>query len=83
MRELARIDRIMSLITKIWCKYPDLRFNQLIFHLQTKYEGGKYIQKVPTDERGWGMIDVPDLFNVEDDKFEKFLSDYYMNLKVV
>lgn len=78
MRDVTRIRTIMTLITEIWVVYPDLRFNQLIHHLQTEYDNGAYIKKAYVVEVGWGGVDVsyPDLFNVEDDKFEKFLIEY-------
>jgi len=32
MRDPARIDRILSLVRKIWVKHPDLRLTQLIMN---------------------------------------------------
>lgn len=82
MKDLDRIERIISLINKIWYKHPDVRFNQLITYLQRKYDNGKYVKKAFVDEVGWGTVEVsyPDLFNVEDDNFEVFLSDYLNEL---
>lgn len=87
MREPERIERIMSLLTKIWKHHPDLRFNQLINNLQWLYaqESGnkKYINEAYKDEvisgLKWGTVVVKyvDLFYVEDDKFEEFLIKHF------
>lgn len=85
MRDINRIDRILTHIKRIWNQYPDLRFNQLIHNLQAEY-----IEV--TGETGWKVnrqIVVPykdkvylekdsyvDMFHLEDDKFEKFLENY-------
>lgn len=85
MREFARIERIVSLVTKIWRKYPDLRFNQLIDVLSWNYankNGGKYIEYAYSkfeNEKGVQFLkDVAnvDLFYLEDDKYEQFLIEY-------
>lgn len=78
MRDPKRIERIMELIEVIWVNNPDLRYNQLLNSLQHEYQNGAYIKKAYIDERGWGSVEVsyPDLFYVEDDKFEEFLNEY-------
>lgn len=37
MRNPERIEELLELIKEIWCKNPDLRFNQLIYNLQYDY----------------------------------------------
>lgn len=82
MREKDRIERIIYLISEIWKKNQDVRFNQLIRSLQIEYENGKYVKTACVDVPGWGTEDVsyPDLFYVEDDKFEVFLINKNNNL---
>ena len=85
MREIERINRIISLIKKIWHKHPDTRFNQLIHNLSWEYanrNNKKYIEYSYSkfeNEKGTifnkDVVNV-DLFYVEDDEFEKFLIDY-------
>lgn len=83
MREFERIDRIVTLIKKIWENHQDLRFNQLINHLQRKYKDGAYIEKGYIDIGKHEVMEIsyPNLFNVEDDKFEEFLMDYLYEIE--
>lgn len=87
MRELARIERIMSLITMIWSRSQDMRFNQLISALEWEFvnqdeDNKKYIDySYSMMQNGKGIAfqkDVTnvDLFYLEDDKFEAFLIEY-------
>ena len=74
MRDPARIQDLLTLIDGYWLKYPDLRFNQLIYILQSEYANSKdgigRIKEVSED--GFERIGF-DLFNVEDDDFIEFL----------
>lgn len=75
MKDINRIDELLSLVATIWEDNQNLRFNQLLWNLQREYKDGKYIKKAYVDEIGWGTVDVtyPDLFSVEDDDFIEFL----------
>jgi hypothetical protein len=82
MRNPERIKPIMTLLTQIWEQQPDTRFNQLIHNLQAEYASitGKYTQEVFEQDEFHGMITFRptskmDLFNVEDDDFQKFLQE--------
>lgn len=87
MRELARIERIMSLITMIWNRNQDMRFNQLMDTLKWEFVNQHEDNKRYVDysysmmQNGKGIMfakDVSnvDLFYLEDDKFEEFLIKY-------
>lgn len=78
MRDCRRIERIMLIINAIWISNPNLRFNQLLYNLQREYKDGAYVKRAYMDTGGWGTIEVNylDLFDVEDDDFEKFLNEY-------
>ncbi|PSU99910.1 hypothetical protein [Photobacterium kishitanii] len=76
MRDIERIDYLLELLGDIWKDYQDVRFNQLIYLLHSKYidiNGG--IGRVESDDG----INMPmtgyDLFNIADDKFISFLED--------
>ncbi len=61
MRAPERIDPLISALTHLWKRYPDMRFGQLVSN----------IHRVP------GSIDYPpgpDLFNVEDDELLRRLT---------
>ena len=83
MREFERIDRMITLIKKIWENHQDLRFNQLIDYLQRKYKDGAYVKRGYVDTSPYETMEIsyPNLFNVEDDKFEEFLIDYLCGIK--
>lgn len=79
MRNPERIPQLLDLVSKIWKKHPDTRFNQLIhnlhfsFYQETKrgtvchaYTINPIGQLEPAE---WAI----DLFNVEDDLFMDFL----------
>lgn len=87
MRQLERIDIIMSLITMIWSHSQDMRFNQLISALEWEFinqheDNKKYVDhSYSMMQNGKGIVfakDVTnvDLFYLEDDKFEAFLIEY-------
>ena len=87
MRDPKRIDEVMDLITSIWRELPDLRFNQLMHHLQVEYSRAN-MSKIEVYEKielvNGSIIEMPsykyDLFNVEDDEWIKFLVDFQKNL---
>lgn len=50
LRDPERIDRIMSLIKKVWKHYPDLRLTQLIMNV-LKFQGDPYhIEDIDLEE---------------------------------
>ena len=78
MRDPKRIDELMSLLTELWKKHPDTRFNQLLDSLQYMYQDGMYVQRAFKKEANWNSYELvevsyPDLFYVEDEDFIKFL----------
>jgi 2-oxoglutarate dehydrogenase complex dehydrogenase (E1) component-like enzyme len=85
MRDLNRIDRILSLIKQLWVKQTDTRFNQLIHNLSWEYSrinNDAYLEWAYDkfeDEKGgihfFKDAAIVDLFHLEDDKFEEFLID--------
>ena len=84
MRDKERIQRITNLIFSYWSRYPNLRFNQLVDSLQweycntvNKFHLVDYAKIIPSKSpiKGFTVEEfkAPDLFYLEDDKFEKFL----------
>lgn len=74
MRDPARIDDILSLIEKIWKANPDFRFHQLIYLLQREYsESNNQVGKVESNEVDGFKKTAYDLFNLEDEQFQKYL----------
>ena len=74
MRDSARIQVLLDLIQDLWLKDPDLRFNQLVYILQSEYSfknGGIGLVKEPEVD-GFAREGY-DLFNTEDDAFINFL----------
>ena len=74
MRDSARIQVLLDLIQDLWLKDPDLRFNQLVYILQSEYSfknGG--IGLVKEQEVDGFAREGYDLFNTEDDAFINFL----------
>ena len=78
MREKERINRIMSLIQRIWEEQPDLRFNQLISNLQYMYSSQNegYGQRMMIEKES--SVDETessylDFFYLEDKEWEAFL----------
>lgn len=86
-QDIERIDRIISLLKVIWLKEPDLRFNQLIENIKHEYckasnsclQEFKTFKKVemrnsyPNEVYEVSKFSVPELFYLEDSKFEEFL----------
>ena len=80
MRNPERITEVMSLVTQIWTKCPDMRFNQLIDYLQwdfvNKTGRGKveYYKKFQFEKaRVYEPTILTDLFYIEDDVFTGYL----------
>jgi hypothetical protein len=79
MTNPERINILMDLVSKIWEKHPDTRFNQLIHSLQFDFyqetKRGTVCHAYTINPIGqleaheWAI----DLFNVEDDLFIEFL----------
>lgn len=74
MRDPKRISEALELVEIIWKKDPDLRFNQLIYILQSGYshandDVGKVEEVVDSSYSRIGF----DLFNLEDDSFINYL----------
>lgn len=90
MRNPDRIPVIMALITDIWVRpnFNDLRFNQLVNHLQHEYSsrngGAGRTQLFEKEEKKYYTIyreyNIIDIFSLEDGAFEKFLLDYILDL---
>ena len=69
MRDKNRINELLDLINQIWQKDPDLRFNQLIYNLQSGYS---HINN------NYGKVSEPqsdgfDLYSLEDEDFIAYL----------
>lgn len=75
MRDPARIDEILNQLSRIWKAHPDFRFNQLLYILQSEFsEANKGYGKVESEEvDGFKKVGF-DLFNVEDESFQKYLT---------
>jgi uncharacterized protein YihD (DUF1040 family) len=81
MRNPQRIYEVMALITLIWEKQPDVRFNQLVHNLQMEFgaENQKYIREFWSKDESISYLTTyvqhrqPDLFNLEDEVFIEFL----------
>lgn len=78
MREKERINRIMSLLQRIWEQQPNMRFNQLISNLQYMYSSQNegYGQRMMIEKGSFGdetESSYLDFFYLEDDKWEVFL----------
>jgi hypothetical protein len=80
-RDLSRIQKLTRMINTIWCKYPDLRFNQLLESLQIEFNNSNgciYTKELWEKEEHRGIVTYrrttkTDLFYVEDDEFMEFL----------
>ena len=74
MRDPKRISQILELLNELWGKDPDLRFNQLIYNLQSGYsqnnEGLGRVEEVV--DKTYSRVGF-DLFNLEDDAFIEHL----------
>lgn len=77
MRDPRRIEEILDLISQIWEKDPDLRFQQLVYNLQWdfSYRNGGLGKVEESELDGYKRIGF-DLFNVEDDVFIEYLKTY-------
>jgi hypothetical protein len=73
MRDPERIPKIMSLITLIWDKQPDTRFNQLIHNLHSDYHAKTGRGSFCMNQQS--LANAYDLFNEEDEPFQKFLEE--------
>lgn len=88
MRNPDRIPEILDLLHKLWVRYPDTRFNQLIHILQREYpyKGTVHINEVWQKIEQKNMVTYvlhtnPDLFYLEDDLFIEFLKKKVSELK--
>lgn len=74
MRDPNRIPEMLELLNELWQQDKDLRFNQLVYILQSQYSqlnGGEgKISSTTAD--GFTQTGF-DFFNIEDDKFSDFL----------
>jgi hypothetical protein len=85
MRDPKRIPRILTLLFKIWEQQPDLRFNQLVQNLQSLYsqqnnDFGKRHFYEKNGEISYQNYYI-DLFYLEDDQWEQFLTDYWSEIE--
>ena len=75
MSNPERIREMLRLIEEVWVEYPDLRFMQLIYNLQSSYSNkNDGIGEIEITEHDNFIKTVYDLFNTEDDQFIDFLS---------
>ena len=76
MRNPERIDELLTLLKQLWLQGPDLRFQQLIYILQSEYsQKNNNIGRVECQKAdGFPKVGF-DLFNTEDDKFIQFLRE--------
>ncbi|MGF1767090.1 DUF1040 family protein [Enterovibrio makurazakiensis] len=76
MRNPERIDEVLDMIGIIWKKNPDIRFQQLIYTLQSEYSyNHNNVGKIEsTTPDGFTQIGY-DLFNTEDDQFINYLRE--------
>lgn len=83
MREKARIQRILSIIERIWKLQPDVRFNQLIANLQSLYShrNHDYGKRKVTEKWDSGEVESSylDFFYLEDTEWESFLKSLIEN----
>ena len=82
MRDPARISKTLDLVKELWLKDSDLRFNQLLYILQSEYSfQNNNIGLVKEAEVDGFAREGFDLFNTEDDSFIKFLEKKISNAK--
>lgn len=74
MRDEGRINELLELIATIWSRDPDMRFNQLIYMLQSEFsrENGGEGAVEETVDQSYSRVGF-DLFGLEDDRFIEFL----------
>lgn len=78
MRDTSRISRILSLLETIWRQQPDMRFNQLIPHLQDMYAERHhgYGKRNAIEKNSLGLEEKTsylDFFSLDDKEWEEFL----------
>lgn len=85
MRDRRRIQRILTVLQKIWEQQPDVRFNQLLSNLQSVYSQrtNNYGRREVFKKE---FIDLEktfylDFFFLEDDKWEEFLNSYWSTIE--
>lgn len=61
MRDPARIDKFCNELAKLWHEVPDWRFAQFMYNI----------------ELAWRNNEVLDYFFVEDERFMKFMKEYF------
>jgi len=82
MREPERIEETLGLISQIWAFDQDMRFNQLIYILQSGYSyQNNGIGEVKIEEAHSFPRVGYDLFNTEDDSFIDYLKEYLKRKK--
>lgn len=67
------MNKLLILLNQLWSFYPDMRFFQLIYNLETEYL--KYIGQEEVS------YDVCRLFYLEDDVFIEWLNNKVAGLK--
>ncbi len=74
MRDQKRIEITLSLLRELWESNADLRFNQLVYNLQSEFsiENDGKGQVTEISQEGTESIGY-DLFYIEDDVFIQFL----------
>ncbi|MFK8001267.1 MAG: hypothetical protein AB8H86_16855 [Polyangiales bacterium] len=74
MRDPDRIPEILGVLNQLWSKDPDLRFNQLLYNLQSQFAGENEGRGRIKEAREDGSARVGfDLFSLEDEEFLRFL----------
>jgi len=74
IRDKNRIKELLDLINQIWQKDPDLRFNQLIYNLQSGYShiNNNYGKVSEPESDGFARVGF-DLYSLEDEDFIEYL----------
>lgn len=87
IRDVGRIERILSLLKEIWYMSPNTQFFQVIDQLKKEYskqnnDNGKR-KVIEVDEEGYiqARFSIIDLNELADKKFEKFLLEYIESMK--
>jgi hypothetical protein len=83
MRNPERIPQVMSLLTLIWDRQPDTRFQQLIHNLQHEYahkhgvgqKDNLWEKEVWRGIESYRKFPIVDLYNLEDEAFIEFLQE--------
>ncbi|MNJ90545.1 Ferredoxin [compost metagenome] len=83
MRDPNRITKCMNILTKVWQKQPDTRFNQLVENLKYEFynDTNKGVKRnLLENDRVFSLqveVSVIDLFHIEDDQFFDWLEKKY------